>query len=106
MTLKRHAAATDHNQQPIVEALRGIGVSVAILSERGVPDILWGHRGVMGLIEVKGELGPRGGGPGLTQDQIDWWEAWQGPPPRIARSQAEAISIVLETVHAAENGRQ
>lgn len=96
MSLNRYNPRRDANEPGIVEALRKLGVTVQPLSERGVPDLLWGWRGRMGLLEVKAPLGAQGGKSGrvLTEVQRKWWQEWQGPRPAIVRAPEEALDVV------------
>ena len=54
----------DRNEAPIVAALHAAGVFVRQLNGPDLPDLLVGLRGRWHLLEVKGELGPRGGSSG------------------------------------------
>lgn len=75
----RRAAKVDDNQLEIVKALRDMGCSVESLAAvgKGVPDLLIGYRSSNYLIEVKdGAKVPSK--QKLTDDQIEWHEAWRG----------------------------
>ena len=76
----RRAARVDANQDAIVSALRAAGASVQPLSAvgQGVPDLLIGFRGVNLLMEVKDGAKPPSARR-LTEDQIQWHGAWNGP---------------------------
>jgi hypothetical protein len=87
----RRAARTDANQEIIVQALRGYGCSVAVLSGAGVPglpDLLVasppsdkGMR-MVGLCEVKdGSKSPSR--RALTADQVRFWDEWKNVPMAI-----------------------
>lgn len=47
----------DANEGEIVKALRKVGAAVIRISEKGAPDLLVFHRGVVHLLEVKSRLG-------------------------------------------------
>lgn len=50
----RRAGRKDYNQQEIVDALRAVGVTVIVINQEGVPDLLCWHRATNWLpIEVK-----------------------------------------------------
>ena len=75
----RRNAKIDSNQPAIVEALRGVGASVAHthMIGQGFPDIVVGFRGVNYLMEIKdGSLAPSR--RQLTEDEKDWHNAWHG----------------------------
>ena len=75
----RRNAKVDSNQPAIVEALRGVGASVAHthMIGRGFPDIVVGFRGVNYLMEIKdGSLAPSR--RKLTEDEQDWHNVWRG----------------------------
>lgn len=83
----RRAAKTDENQERIVTALRDYGCLVAVLSGAGVsglPDLLIAAPGNrrLGLIEIKNpEQVPSK--RRLTEDQIQFWNEWEGAPMAI-----------------------
>ncbi|HVY63930.1 MAG TPA: hypothetical protein VHH11_03830 [Gammaproteobacteria bacterium] len=66
----------------------------------GVPDLLVGRAGRTWLVEVKCPYGPRGGLPtraatdGLTEPQVDWWNAWRGERPTIVRTEADVEQLL------------
>lgn len=77
--MPRLKAKVDANQPEIVRVLRGVGANVQHLHMvgRGCPDILVGFRGRNFLLEIKdGSLPPSR--RGLTKDELDWHDAWQG----------------------------
>lgn len=95
----RRAAATDANQQEIVDALRGAGCSVQCLHTvgGGVPGLLVGRRArVLGcamtlyLLEVKDGAKPPSARR-LTPDQADWHRHW---PVAVVTSVDEALRAV------------
>lgn len=108
MSYGRRAARRDENEVEIVEALRAVGASVAVMPNGdGFPDLLVGFREQDFKLEVKLPLGPRGGKRGggstrpgqggdgtLTADQIEWWKEWRGAPPVIVRTPAEALAAI------------
>lgn len=79
----------DQNQSEIVDALRGMGVSVLVLSQVGksCPDLLIGHRGKNYLIEVKSEGGE------LSKGQAEFLDTWKGRC-FIVRSVEEALELL------------
>ena len=76
----RRAAKIDSNQIQVVSALRAAGASVQSLASvgKGVPDLLVAIRGVNLLMEVKDGNKPKSAQK-LTDDQLKWHGAWQGP---------------------------
>jgi hypothetical protein len=83
----RHRA--DRNQQEIVDALRGIGASVLVLSQvgGGAPDLLVA-KGENILMEVKTKSGK------LRKGQQEFMNTWQGPV-YVVRTIEEAINLVV-----------
>jgi Holliday junction resolvase len=74
------AAKVDANHVQVVEALRAAGATVQSLAAvgKGVPDLLVSFKGVNLLMEVKdGNKSPSR--QKLTEDQIKFHGAWQGP---------------------------
>ena len=76
----RRAAKIDSNHIQVVSALRAAGASVQSLASvgKGVPDLLVAIRGVNLLMEVKDGNKPKSAQK-LTDDQLKWHGAWQGP---------------------------
>lgn len=76
----RYAAKIDSNQNEVVDALRKAGASVQSLAAlgKGVPDLLVAIRGVNLLMEIKDGNKPKSAQK-LTDDQLKWHGAWQGP---------------------------
>ena len=76
----RRAAKIDSNQIQVVSALRAAGASVQSLAAigKGVPDLLVSIRGVNLLMEIKDGSKPKSAQK-LTEDQLKWHGAWQGP---------------------------
>ena len=75
----RRAAKVDANQADIVEALEGIGCSVAVTSwvGKGFPDLVVGYRRTNFMLEVKdGSKVPSA--RRLTPDQERWHSTWRG----------------------------
>lgn len=83
------AAKVDQNQKEIVEALRGVGCSVAITSAvgGGFPDIVVGFRGQSFLLEIKTRTGK------LNQLQVQWHQTWNGQVASV-RTIDEALKVV------------
>jgi len=73
-------AKVDQNHTQVVSALRAAGASVQSLAAvgKGVPDLLVSINGVNILMEVKDGNKPKSAQK-LTEDQIKWHGAWQGP---------------------------
>lgn len=89
----RRAARVDENQSEIIDALRRVGAVVQPLHGvgEGCPDILVGWAGLNHLIEIKRQLGPKGGGGGsLTSPQRLWHKKWGGTVG-VVRTPAEAL---------------
>ena len=106
-----YAKKRDNNEPGIIDALVEAGAHVTQLGDFGVPDLLVGYKLKTYLLEVKGELGPRGGGTGrdLTEAQIVWWNGgkrlrkhhkplppWAdvGGPANIVRTPEEALAAI------------
>ena len=87
--MRKHGKVDD-TQDGIVKVLRGIGVSVEILSSvgDGFPDLLVGFRGQNILLECKRDSGK------LTKDQLEWMAKWTGRRPQIVRSSHEALLAI------------
>ena len=96
MTLTRHAAKRDPNEDDIVRALVYAGCRVQRISAKGVPDLLVGtpsHTGHDGLgaivlLEVKTAKGK------LTDDQKVFFDVWQGYPVYVVHSVDDALKVV------------
>lgn len=75
----RRAARTDANQTEIVNALRGVGASVAVTSMLGdgFPDLTVGFRGENYLIEIKDGSKPPSKRK-LTPDEKSFHNSWWG----------------------------
>jgi len=75
----RQAARTDDNQNEIVQALRGVGASIAITSAlgSGFVDIVAGYRGINYLIEIKDGSKPPSKRQ-LTPDEQEFHDLWRG----------------------------
>jgi Holliday junction resolvase len=73
-------AKVDANHCQVVSALRAAGASVQSLAAvgKGVPDLLVSFNGVNLLMEVKNGNKSKSAQK-LTEDQIKWHGAWQGP---------------------------
>ena len=70
MTMPKHAAKADRNQQEIVQALKRIGCDVEYI--RTPVDLLVGLRNMNFLLEVKIPGGE------LTPEQKDFFAKWRG----------------------------
>ena len=53
-----------------------------------MPDRLVGIAGINVLVEYKS---PK---RNLSKDQVDWWDAWRGARPHLARSVEDVQAIV------------
>lgn len=84
----------DRNQSEIVEALRGIGATVAITSSlgKGFPDIVVGYRGNNFLIEIK-DWQQIPSKRRLTFDESEFHATWRGQVC-IVETISEAINLV------------
>jgi len=95
------AARTDANHAAIVKALRDYGCEVQSLAMvgAGVPDLLIltppdlnGERR-LGLIEVKDGKKPPSA-RAKTEDQVKWWDKWQGAPMALVTDVEGALRFV------------
>jgi hypothetical protein len=96
----RRAARIDANQPEIIKALRGVGAAVQPLHTvgKGCPDLLVSHRMQTYLIEIKdGAKVPSA--RKLTQDQIDWHDAWRAPV-HVVETVADALRVLGMEHHA------
>jgi len=84
------ACKIDRNQPEIVEALRDMGATVAVLSTvgKGFPDLCVGYAGTNYLLEVKMPGGR------MTPDQCVLHGSWRGKI-KVVHSAEEAIQAVL-----------
>ncbi len=83
-------ARRDANEPAIVDALRAQGFHVTRINGTGVPDLLVSKRGgFMRLVEVKMPKGR------YRQAQIDFREAWPGPPIITLRTIDDAARFML-----------
>ena len=75
-------APRDENQSQIIEWYERLGCSVCDLGAvgGGMPDLLIGCTGVVGLAEVKIE------GADLRPNQRTWNERWRGAQPWLVRN--------------------
>ena len=98
----RYAAKIDSNQNEVVDALRKAGASVQSLAAlgKGVPDLLVAIRGVNLLMEIKDGSKPKSAQK-LTEDQLKWHGAWQGPVCIVDGPEAalRMIGVVNETIN-------
>ena len=98
----RRAAKIDSNQIQVVSALRAAGASVQSLAAvgKGVPDLLVSIRGVNLLMEIKDGNKPKSAQK-LTDDQLKWHGAWQGPVCVVDGPEAalRMIGVINETVN-------
>lgn len=77
MSLHRRNAKRDANEKEIVDFLRSAGVSVHLLSAKGVPDLLLGFKGKTYLAEVKT------GNRKLNKNQVEFFDEWKGAEPEV-----------------------
>jgi hypothetical protein len=86
----RRGGKPDANQGPIVDALRGVGATVQVLSEvgHGCPDLLVGWRGRTYLFEVKTESGA------LNENEAEWATSWRGERVKVVRSTQSALAAI------------
>lgn len=98
---RKHASRRDENEPEVVERALKLGASVTRLdvkSEKGVPDLVVGWRGINLLVEVKRP------GEKLDATQTDWHEAWRGQCCRV-ESGDEMERLLLETAPRAARTR-
>lgn len=90
----RRAAKVDANQSEIVQALRQVGASVALLHSvgKGVPDLAVGYRGANYLLEVK-DGAKKPSDRNLNADQVEWHQAWRGQAA-VAETVKEALIAI------------
>jgi hypothetical protein len=90
----RHANRIDANQNQIVDALRGAGAYVRIISQgNGIPDLLVGYNGYTILMEVKdGDKVPSA--RKLTPAEQKFFDEWTGGLLVIVNSVEEALEIL------------
>jgi hypothetical protein len=85
-----------------VDALRKAGASVQSLAAlgKGVPDLLVAIRGVNLLMEIKDGSKPKSAQK-LTEDQLKWHGAWQGPVCVVDGPEAalRMIGVINEAVN-------
>ncbi len=93
MTMPKYGAATDANQQEIVDALRKIGCTVLVI---GRPlDLLVGLRKRNFLFEVKrANVSPSQ--KKKTKAQREFFKTWEGQA-RIVETAEEAIRVVTKS---------
>ena len=101
MSLWRMAARKDVTHAEVVDALRAHGCNVLAISAPGAPDLVVALRTRQGvethMIEVKRQLGPRGGSSGreLNPRQRAWRAKWIGKV-WVLRSARDAADWVRE----------
>ena len=83
------ARKVDANQTAIVDALRGVGASVLILSRvgQGCADLAAGFRGFTYFLEVKTDSGK------LTPSEQEFMDGWRGHYA-IVRTADEALKAI------------
>jgi hypothetical protein len=95
----RRAARIDANQTEIVQALRGVGATVAITSMvgGGFVDIVVGFRGRNYLFEIKDGSKPPSKRK-LTPDEQEFHDTWRGTV-FIVNSVDEALQVLGVTYY-------
>ena len=90
----RYANRIDANQNKIVDALRGAGATVRIISQGdGIPDLLVGYKGYTILMEVKdGDKVPSA--RKLTDAEQKFFNEWDGGMLVVVNSVQEALEIL------------
>lgn len=88
MSLHRHAAKRDTNENEIMQALAYAGAAVHQISAKGVPDLLVAFRGQTFLLETKSKRGK------LTPDQEAFFATWDGGKVAIVRSVDDALKAI------------
>ena len=93
----RRAARIDANQNAVVAYLRGLGMSVCILSPmgKGIPDLLVGWRGLNVLLELKDGSKPPSAQE-LTADERDWHAKWAGQLDTVNSPESAARVVIAE----------
>ena len=98
--MRRYAANRDRGEADIVVALRKAGARVLPMSfdtRAGVPDLLVAFRGRLLMLEVKDEIGAKGGtsrdGQQLSRAQVEFHREWQ-PHCDVVRSPIEALQAI------------
>lgn len=98
---RRYGSKVDTNQKEIVKAYRDAGASVEDLSAAGsgFPDLVVGFLGVTYLVEVIGpdKLKKFRKNDGLSDNQVEWHEAWRGHCCKVKNVQ-EALAVIGITV--------
>jgi hypothetical protein len=95
----RRAARVDANQTEIVQALRGVGATVAITSMvgQGYPDLTVGYHGRNYLLEIKDGSKPPSKRR-LTPDEQEFHDTWRGTV-FIVNSVDEALQVLGVTYY-------
>ena len=90
----RRANRIDANQNDIVDALRGAGAVVRIISQGdGIPDLLVGYNGFTILMEVKdGDKVPSK--RKLTEAEQKFFDEWEGGLLVVVNNVQEAIDML------------
>ncbi len=90
----RYANRIDANQNKIVDALRGAGAYVRIVTQGdGIPDLLVAYSGVTILMEDKdGDKPPSA--RKLTEAEQKFFDEWTGGMLVIVNSAQEALEIL------------
>jgi len=90
----RYANRIDANQNKIVDALRGAGAYVRIISQGdGIPDLLVGYKGYTILMEVKdGDKVPSA--RKLTDAEQKFFNEWDGGMLVVVNSVQEALETL------------
>ena len=88
MSVRRRAAKRDANERGIIDALEEVGATVWQVSEKGLPDLVVGRLGQTYLLEVKR---PK---KGLTKDQEEAHEAWNGGRIHIVETPEQALRAI------------
>jgi hypothetical protein len=93
----RRAGRIDSNQPAVVAYLRGLGMSVCILSPmgKGIPDLLIGWRGLNVLLELKDGSKPPSA-QALTGDERDWHAKWAGQLATVNCAEDAARVVIAE----------
>ena len=90
----RRANRIDANQNDIVDALRGAGAVVRIISQGdGIPDLLVGYNGFTILMEVKdGDKVPSK--RKLTELEQKFFDEWEGGLLVVVNNVQEAVDML------------
>lgn len=87
-----HKGRVDGSHQEVVQALRSAAISATSIASvgGGVPDVLWGFRGVQGVLEVKVPGGK------LSADEKAFHERWPAAIPIVTTGEEAVLAVLAE----------